>query len=68
MRTIKVDLADVPLTVATPGDSRNRRPLGEVEGEAIHNVVIASCTGGSVADLRAAAEGPPRPHDETGSR
>lgn len=55
-RVIRVDLADVPLTVATPGDSRNRAPL-DAHGEvAIHNVVIASCTGGSLADLRAAAE------------
>ncbi len=55
-RTIAVDLADVPLTVATPGDSRNRAPLGEMTEVAIHNVVIASCTGGSLSDLRAAAE------------
>lgn len=56
VRTIVIDLADVPLTVATPGDSRNRQPLAEAEGVAIHNVVIASCTGGSLADLRAAAD------------
>lgn len=55
-RTISVDLADVPLTVATPGDSRNRAPLAEKTDVAIHNVVIASCTGGSLADLRAAAD------------
>lgn len=55
-RVIEVDLADVPLTVATPGDSRNRLPLAEVQGTPIHNVVIASCTGGSLADLRAAAD------------
>jgi 3-isopropylmalate/(R)-2-methylmalate dehydratase large subunit len=54
VRTIRVNLDDVPLTVATPGDSRNRRPLAEVHDVAIHNVVIASCTGGSLADLRAA--------------
>lgn len=53
-RTIRIDLSKVPLTVATPGDSRNRRPLSEVEGQRVHNVVIASCTGGSLADLRAA--------------
>jgi 3-isopropylmalate/(R)-2-methylmalate dehydratase large subunit len=53
-RTIRVDLRTVPLTVATPGDSRNRRPLSEVLGQPVHNVVIASCTGGSLADLRAA--------------
>ena len=52
---LTVDLDDVPLTVATPGDSRNRAPLDEHTSVAIHNVVIASCTGGSLADLRAAA-------------
>ncbi len=55
-RTIDVDLKDVPLTVATPGDSRNRKRLDELAPTAIHNVVIASCTGGSLADLRAAAD------------
>ncbi|MEQ1502418.1 MAG: aconitase family protein [Myxococcota bacterium] len=55
-RTIVVDLATVPLTVATPGDSRNRAPLSDHLTVPIHNVVIASCTGGSLADLRAAAE------------
>ena len=46
----------MPLTVATPGDSRNRAPLSTHVDVAIHNVVIASCTGGSLADLRAAAD------------
>ncbi|MFK7929942.1 MAG: aconitase family protein [Myxococcota bacterium] len=55
-RVLTVELADVPLTVATPGDSRNRAPLSAHSEEAIHNVVIASCTGGSLADLRAAAD------------
>ncbi|MEM6996130.1 MAG: aconitase family protein [Myxococcota bacterium] len=55
VRTIEISLDDVPLTVATPGDSRNRKPLSDVSEVPIHNVVIASCTGGSLADLRAAA-------------
>ena len=55
VRTLDIDLAEVPLTVATPGDSRNRQPLADAVGTPIHNVVIASCTGGSLADLRAAA-------------
>ena len=54
-RTIRVRLDDVPLSVATPGDSRNRKPLAEVSDVEIQNIVIASCTGGSLADLRAAA-------------
>jgi 3-isopropylmalate/(R)-2-methylmalate dehydratase large subunit len=56
VRTIHVNLDDVPLTVATPGDSRNRRSLEDLGEVPIHNVVIASCTGGSLADLRAAAQ------------
>ncbi len=56
VRVIKVNLDDVPLTVATPGDSRNRAPLSEHTATDVHNVVIASCTGGSLADLRAAAD------------
>lgn len=54
-RTITIHLDAVPLTVATPGDSRNRESLAALPDVAIHNVVIASCTGGSLADLRAAA-------------
>lgn len=54
-RVMKVQLDEVPLTVATPGDSRNRAPLSEQEAVVIHNVVIASCTGGSLTDLQAAA-------------
>jgi 3-isopropylmalate/(R)-2-methylmalate dehydratase large subunit len=55
-RVIEIDLDDVPLTVATPGDSRNRRALADSTDVTIDNVVIASCTGGSLSDLRAAAE------------
>lgn len=55
VKTVKVNLEQVPVTVATPGDSRNRKALAEVGKIPIQNVVIASCTGGSLADLRAAA-------------
>ncbi|MEC7949201.1 MAG: aconitase family protein [Myxococcota bacterium] len=55
-RVIEIDLDEVPLTVATPGDSRNRRALAESRDVVIDNVVLASCTGGSLSDLRAAAE------------
>jgi 3-isopropylmalate/(R)-2-methylmalate dehydratase large subunit len=53
-RVMRVDLDEVPLTVATPGDSRNRAPLTAHTEVQVQNVVIASCTGGSLADLRAA--------------
>ncbi|MEN0064047.1 MAG: aconitase family protein [Myxococcota bacterium] len=55
VRTITLDLSSVPLTVATPGDSRNRASLDAHDGVSVENVVIASCTGGSLADLKAAA-------------
>jgi 3-isopropylmalate/(R)-2-methylmalate dehydratase large subunit len=55
-RVMQIHLDDVPLTIATPGDSRNRAPLADHLGVSIENVVIASCTGGSLADLRAAAQ------------
>jgi 3-isopropylmalate/(R)-2-methylmalate dehydratase large subunit len=55
-RVLRVSLDEIPLTLATPGDSRNRAPLDAHLDVQIQNVVIASCTGGSLADLRAAAE------------
>ena len=55
-RVMDINLDEVALTVATPGDSRNRSTLNELTTVEIQNVVIASCTGGSLADLRAAAE------------
>jgi 3-isopropylmalate/(R)-2-methylmalate dehydratase large subunit len=55
-REMRINLEDVPVTVATPGDSRNRESLDRVGHVPIHNIVIASCTGGSLADLAAAAE------------
>ncbi|MBL7995173.1 hypothetical protein JNM05_07345 [bacterium] len=51
----KVNIADVPVTVATPGDSRNRKPITMVKGTKIDNVVIVSCTGASLEDLRQVA-------------
>lgn len=56
VKTFHINLDDVPLTVATPGDSRNRKPLSDVSEVSVHNIVIASCTGGSLADLRAAVD------------
>lgn len=56
VRVIEVNLDDIPITIATPGDSRNRAALRDHTDVVIHNVVIASCTGGSLADLRASAE------------
>lgn len=53
-RSIEVDLAHVPITIALPGDSRNRALLSDHTDVSINNVVIGSCTGASLADLRSA--------------
>jgi 3-isopropylmalate/(R)-2-methylmalate dehydratase large subunit len=45
----------VPLTVATPATAATAR-RSSAPRRPVHNVVIASCTGGSLADLRAAAD------------
>ncbi len=49
-------LDDVPLTVAVPPDPRRRMPLSQIQGRPVHNVVVASCTGASLADLRQVAQ------------
>ena len=51
----KVNMADVPVTVATPGDSRNRKPITQVLGTRVDNVVVVSCTGASLEDLKQVA-------------
>lgn len=51
----RLRLEEVPVTVATPGDSRNRRPITDVAGTRVNNVVIVSCTGASLEDLRQVA-------------
>jgi 3-isopropylmalate/(R)-2-methylmalate dehydratase large subunit len=51
----RLRLEDVPVTVATPGDSRNRQPITSVLGQRVDNVVVVSCTGASLEDLRQVA-------------
>lgn len=51
----RINLADIPVTVATPGDSRNRMPITKVIGQRVDNVVIVSCTGASLEDLKQVA-------------
>lgn len=51
----KVNMTNVPVTVATPGDSRNRKPITQVLGTKVDNVVVVSCTGASLEDLKQVA-------------
>ena len=50
-----VDLSALKLAVALPSSPANVRPVDEVVGVAVDQVVIGSCTNGRMGDLRAAA-------------
>ena len=55
-RTITIDLAQVPLTVALPHLPSNTKAASEVKDMKIDQVVIGSCTNGREEDIRTAAE------------
>ena len=55
-KTIDINLADIPPTVAYPHLPENTHPASEGKDIAIDQVVIGSCTNGRISDLRAAAE------------
>lgn len=55
-RTITIDLAQVPLTVALPHLPSNTKAVSEVKDMKIDQVVIGSCTNGREEDIRTAAE------------
>jgi len=49
------DAADIDLQVAMPHLPSNARPVGEVAGTRLDQVVIGSCTNGRLSDLEVAA-------------
>ncbi len=55
-REVVIDLSSLPPTVSLPHLPSNAKPIDEVKGMAIDQVVIGSCTNGRISDLRAAAE------------
>lgn len=54
-RHLKVDLSTQEAMIARPGDHDDTTQVGELEGMAVHQIVIGSCTNGRVADFEAAA-------------
>jgi 3-isopropylmalate/(R)-2-methylmalate dehydratase large subunit len=57
VRTIDIDLSQVPLTVAFPHLPENTRTFKDVPGNLrIDQVVIGSCTNGRLADIQQAAQ------------
>ena len=55
-RTVDIDLAEIPPTVAYPHLPENTHPAADGRDIEIDQVVIGSCTNGRLSDLRAAAE------------
>lgn len=54
-RAIRIDLRDVPPTVAAPHLPKNTKPVTELAGIPIQQSVIGSCTNGRIEDMRMAA-------------
>ncbi len=55
VRTIEIDLAEVPLTVSFPHLPDNTKTVGSFDPVVIDQVVIGSCTNGRLEDMRLAA-------------
>lgn len=54
-RTIRIDLRDIPPTVAAPHLPENTKSVTELAGIPIQQSVIGSCTNGRIEDMRMAA-------------
>ena len=54
-KTLDLDVSDLEPQVAVPHKPSNVRPVQEVEGVAVDQVVIGTCTNGRIEDLRIAA-------------
>ncbi|HTY23866.1 MAG TPA: 3-isopropylmalate dehydratase large subunit [Desulfomonilaceae bacterium] len=55
VETRRIDLAQLEPLVALPFSPENVRPVAEVKGMRLDQVVIGSCTNGRIEDLRVAA-------------
>lgn len=55
-RTIEIDISKVEMTVAFPHLPENVKVISEASGVKVDQVVIGSCTNGSMKDLKEAAE------------
>ena len=54
--TLEIDLSAIEPLVALPGSPDNVVPVGEVEGTAVEQVLVGSCTNGSWEDMSVVAE------------
>ena len=53
--TIQIDVSSIPPQVALPDLPENTKPVDEIAGTKIDQVIIGSCTNGRLSDLRIAA-------------
>jgi len=53
-KTLELDVSDLEPQVAAPPMPSNAKPVQEVEGVAVDQVVIGTCTNGRIEDLRIA--------------
>ncbi|MCX7994969.1 MAG: 3-isopropylmalate dehydratase large subunit [candidate division WOR-3 bacterium] len=56
LETLEYDVSDLPPQIACPHSVDNVKPVREVAGLKIHQVLIGSCTNGRLEDLAVAAE------------
>ena len=54
-RTIEINASELSPQIACPHTVDNVKPVSEVAGKKIHQIVIGSCTNGRLEDLEAAA-------------
>ncbi|MFQ5629301.1 MAG: 3-isopropylmalate dehydratase large subunit [bacterium] len=55
-QTIDIDISDLEPQIACPHTVDNVKPLSEVAGKKVHQIVIGSCTNGRLEDLATAAK------------
>ena len=55
-QVIEIDVSDMVPQIACPHTVDNVKPVGEVEGVKLQQIVIGSCTNGRLDDLQAAAK------------
>ncbi|HSP35316.1 MAG TPA: 3-isopropylmalate dehydratase large subunit [Thermoanaerobaculia bacterium] len=54
--TVEIDLAELTYQIACPHSVDNVKPIGEIEGTPVDQIVIGSCTNGRADDLAVAAQ------------
>lgn len=54
-QVLEVDVSNLPPQIACPHTVDNVRPIEEVEGLPVHQIVIGSCTNGRLEDIEIAA-------------